>query len=228
MSALTTFWADFGDAILQRTHEHLVLTLVALGIAILIALPTGIALSRCRSPWVTRLVMGAASTVQTVPSLALIAVVMMIFIAFGLPSIGTPPALVALVMYALLPILRNTYTGLRQVDSTVIEVATGMGMTRGQILRRIQLPLALPVIMAGIRIAAVWTIGVATLCAFIGAGGLGDLIMQGLRSAKRGWPYLIAGTVPAGMLALTLDAFLAWTEHWLTPPGIRTSEGGES
>ena len=115
--------------------------------------------------------------------------------------------------------IRNTFTGIRQVDPAVIEVATGMGMTPRQILLSVELPLSLPVIMAGIRISTVWTIGVATLCGLIGAGGLGDLILKGLRSIKM--DYLIAGTVPAAILALVFDGILARVEAWLTPEGMR-------
>jgi len=163
--------------------------------------------------------MGIAGSIQTIPSLALIAFIVVIFAFMGLPTIGTVPALVALVLYALLPILRNTYTGIRQVDASIIEVATGMGMKPYQILLSVELPLSLPVIMAGIRISTVWTIGVATLCALIGAGGLGDLIIKGLRSIRL--DYLSAGTLPAAALALVLDWILGLIEKWLTPEGLR-------
>ena len=132
--------------------------------------------------------------------------------------------MVALVLYALLPILRNTYTGIRQVDESVIEVATGMGMKPVQILFSIELPLSLPVIMTGIRISTVWTIGVATLCGLIGAGGLGDLIIKGLRSIQI--DYLLAGTIPAAILAIIFDWILSLVEKWLTPEGL--SGGVES
>ena len=115
----------------------------------------------------------------------------------------------------LLPILRNTYTGIKQVDHSIIEVAKGMGMKSRQILFSVELPLSLPVIMAGIRISTVWSIGVATLCGLIGAGGLGDLIIKGLRSIRP--DYLLAGTVPAAVLALGFDWMLGRVEKWLTP-----------
>jgi len=190
-------------------------------IAVLIALPLGILLSRNRWPRLTVMTMGAAAIVQTVPSLALIAFIVLVFAFVSLPTIGALPALVALVLYALLPILRNTYTGIRQVDPAIIEVATGMGMKPNQILFAVELPLSLPVIMAGIRISTVWTIGIATLCGLIGAGGLGDLILKGLRSIKM--DYLIAGTVPAAILALLFDWILVRVEAWLTPEGLRAT-----
>ena len=164
--------------------------------------------------------------IQTVPSLALIAFIVLVFALVALPTIGTVPAIVALVLYALLPILRNTYTGIRQVDPAIIEVARGMGMRAYQILFSVELPLSIPVIMAGIRISTVWTIGVATLCALIGAGGLGDLILKGLRSIQM--DYLVAGTVPAAALALVFDWGLARLENWLTPEGLRSDTISEA
>jgi osmoprotectant transport system permease protein len=195
-------------------------------IAIIIALPLGIYLGRSRWAKLTSAIMGAAGVIQTVPSLALIAFIVLVFALIALPTIGTLPALVALVLYALLPILRNTYTGIRQVDSSIIEVATGMGMKPHQILFIVELPLSLPVIMAGIRISTVWTIGIATLCGLIGAGGLGDLIIKGLRSIQM--DYLLAGTVPAAALALIFDWILACLEKWLTPKGVRKNGGPET
>jgi osmoprotectant transport system permease protein len=222
MNALAAFFEKLGPEILQRTHEHVFLTFFAMLIATAIALPLGIALARCRSAAVVGAVMGLAAVVQTVPSLALIAFIVLLFALVHLQTIGVVPALVALVLYALLPILRNTYTGIRQVDPAAAEVATGLGMTPRQVLLSVELPLALPVIMAGIRISTVWTVGVATLCTLIGAGGLGDLIMRGLRSIQM--DYLLAGTIPAAMLAVAFDWGLAGLERWLTPRGMRLSE----
>ncbi|HUS89193.1 MAG TPA: ABC transporter permease [Desulfosporosinus sp.] len=190
-------------------------------IATIIALSVGIYLTRCRWPKLVSIIMGVAGTIQTIPSLALIAFIVVIFAFVKLPTIGTVPALVALVLYALLPILRNTYIGIKQVDASIIEVATGMGMKPHQILFSVELPLSLPVIMAGIRISTVWTIGVATLCGLIGAGGLGDLIIKGLRSIRP--DYLLAGTIPAAALALVFDWILGLVEKWLIPAGLRAS-----
>ncbi|MBD3176398.1 MAG: ABC transporter permease subunit [Armatimonadia bacterium] len=220
---LSKIISDLGGEIAFRTYEHLFLTFAAMLIAIAIAVPLGIVLARTRLKAMPPLVMGAAGVVQTVPSLALIAFIVVIFALVTLPTIGVVPGLVALVLYALLPILRNTFTGIRQVDPNMIEVAQGMGMTSRQILTSVELPLALPVIMAGIRISTVWTIGVATLCALIGAGGLGDLILQGLQSIQM--DKLLAGTIPAAALALVLDGMLSGLEKWLTPAGIREDEG---
>jgi osmoprotectant transport system permease protein len=225
MNALIVFFQKLGPEMLQRTYEHIYLTFLALVIAIVIALPLGIYLTRTRWPRLASVVMGVVGVIQTVPTLALLALVVLIFALIALPTIGTLPALVVLVLYALLPILRNTYTAIRQVDSSIIEVATGMGMTPNQILFSVELPLSLPVIMAGIRISTVWTIGIATLCGLIGAGGLGDLIMKGLRSIQI--DYLLAGTLPAAILALIFDGILSRLEKWLTPEGLRSTIDSE-
>jgi osmoprotectant transport system permease protein len=221
MSTLISFLHKLGPEILDRSYEHIYLVFFAMVIATIIALFVGVYLTRCRWPRLVSIIMGVAGTIQTVPSLALIAFIVVIFAFLKLPTIGTVPALVALVLYALLPILRNTYTGIKQVDSSIVEVAQGMGMKPHQILFSVELPLSLPVIMAGIRISTVWTIGVATLCGLIGAGGLGDLIIKGLRSIRP--DYLLAGTIPAAALALIFDWILGFVEKWLTPQGLQAS-----
>jgi len=224
MSTIMSFLQKLGPEILSRSYEHIYLVFLSMAVAVLIALPLGVYLSKSRHLKLVSIIMGLAGIIQTVPSLALIAFIVVIFAIISLPTIGTVPAMVALVLYALLPILRNTYTGIRQVDESVIEVATGMGMKPVQILFSIELPLSLPVIMTGIRISTVWTIGVATLCGLIGAGGLGDLIIKGLRSIQI--DYLLAGTIPAAILAIIFDWILSLVEKWLTPEGL--SGGVES
>jgi osmoprotectant transport system permease protein len=219
MNTLITFLRKLGPEILSRTYEHIYLVFFAMIIATTIALSVGIYLTRCRRPRLVSAIMGIAGIIQTIPSLALIAFIVVLFAVVRLPTIGIIPALVALVLYAFLPILRNTYTGINQVDASIIEVAKGMGMKSHQILFSVELPLSLPVIMAGIRISTVWTIGIATLCGLIGAGGLGDLIIKGLRSIRP--DYLLAGTLPAAALALVFDWILGFVEKWLTPEGLR-------
>lgn len=219
MKLLISFFEKLGPEMLSATYEHVYLVFFAMLIATVLALSGGVYLTRCRRPKLISVILGIAGSIQTIPSLALIAFIVVFFSFLGLPTIGTVPAMVALVLYALLPILRNTYTGIRQVDTSIIEVAIGMGMKPNQILLSIELPLSLTVIMAGIRISTVWTIGVATLCGLIGAGGLGDLIMQGLRSIQL--DYLLAGTLPAAALALVCDWILGLVEKWLTPEGLR-------
>jgi len=213
------FFRKLGPEIAQRTWEHIVLVTLSMFIAVCIAVPLGIWLAKSRWRKPAAVVLGLAGIIQTIPSLALLALIVVVFALVSLPTIGTLPAVVALVLYALLPILRNTYTGIRQVDPAFIEVATGMGMTARHILWSVEIPLSLPVVMAGIRIATVWTIGVATLCGLIGAGGLGDLILKGLRSIQL--DYLLAGTLPAAVLALALDFGLGRIEWLLTAPGLR-------
>jgi len=226
MNIISGFFDKLGEDMLVYTWQHIYLTLIALGIAVVLAVPTGICLARTRCRWVSSAVLGLAGVVQTIPTLALIAFMVVLFALIRdvsgvrIQIVGFLPGLIALVIYAVLPILRNTYTGIRQVDPSIVEVARGMGMTPRQVLFRVELPLSLPVIMAGIRIATVWTIGIAMLCGLIGAGGLGELIFRGLRSLPRTVDYLIAGTLPAIALALILDWMLGRIERWLTPVGL--------
>jgi len=226
MIGMAEFFAEYGREMIQSTREHMVLTLTAMLIACAIAIPLGIMLARCCSKLLVNTAMGLVNIIQPIPSLALVALTVVLFHLINefldiraLATLGTAPALVALIAYALLPILRNTYTGIRQVDPAVVEVATGMGMTRRQILFQVQLPLALPFIMAGVRISTVWTIGVATLVSLVGAGGLGDLIFRGLSNYRIN--LILAGAVPAAALALIFDWLIGRLEKWLTPAGIQ-------
>ena len=189
----------------HKTLQHLVLTGTSTGIAVLIGLPLGIWILRKAA--LRRLILGAAGVVQTVPSLALL--------AFLLPflGIGVVPAIVALTLYALLPIVRNTFTGLSGISPDVLEAAMGMGFTRRQRLWMVELPLALPVIVAGIRTAAVIGVGIATLSAFIGAGGLGDFIVRGL--ALSNTFLILLGAIPAAALALLIDYGIGTIERTL-------------
>lgn len=184
--------------ILEALQQHLFLSLVSLVIATLIAIPVGIFIARRKK--LAEPVIGVASIFQTIPSLALFGFLLPLF------GIGNVTAIIALTIYALLPILRNTYTGITGVDQSAVEAGRGMGMTKNQILRMIELPLALPIIMAGLRTATVLTIGVATLAAFIGAGGLGDLIYRGLSTARN--ELVLAGAIPAAVLAILIDLIL--------------------
>lgn len=190
------------DVLLQTTWEHLQLSLLSLLIAVLIALPLGVWLTRRQR--VAEPVIGVTAVLQTIPSLALL--------GFMIPliGIGKTPAVIALTAYALLPILRNTYTGIREVDPALIEAATGMGMSSWRRLVKVELPLAMPVIMAGVRTAMVLIVGTATLAALIGAGGLGDLILTGIQRADNG--YILLGAIPAALLALFFDGVLRLTE----------------
>ena len=212
-SADPTFFAVLFERrgqILTQLVEHLQLTFAAMALAVAVGVAVGVLLTRCRRLAVP--VLGAASVVQTVPSLALLALMI------PLLGIGTRPAVAALFLYAVLPILRNTYTGIREVDPAIIEVGRGMGMTGWQILWRVQIPLCVPIVMAGVRTSAAICVGIATLCTFIGAGGLGSTIMEGMQS--RGNQLILAGVLPAILLALALDGLCALIQRLLTPTGL--------
>jgi osmoprotectant transport system permease protein len=217
MDFIVDFINSYGKEIAILAVEHLQLTAISVGLAIVFSVPSGIILTR--SERLSTPVLGIASVIQTIPSLALFGLVIPIFMFLSLPIIGLFPALFALFLYALLPILRNTYTGIRQVDPVILEAAKGIGMTNAQILWKVELPLSIPVIMAGIRTSTVISVGIATLAALIGAGGLGELIFRGLRTIN--YKLMLAGAVPAAMLALILDFLLAWVENILTPKGLK-------
>ena len=208
MSAFGSFFWVRRAEILALTREHLVLVLVSTLLAVVIGVPLGIALTR--RPRLARPVLGFANVVQTIPSLALFGFLIPLPLIGG---IGARTAIAALVVYALLPILRNTYTGILSVDPAVIESAIGLGMTSGQRLRQVELPLALPVVLAGVRIATVISIGLATIAAAIGAGGLGVLIYRGVAIVDH--RLILAGAVPAALLALAADAGLGLLERRL-------------
>ena len=196
--------------ILDLTLEHLFLVSLSMAIAAALAVPAGILLTR--RTFLQRWVLGFANVMQTVPSLALFG--FLIPLPF-LGGIGKHTAIVALVLYALLPILRNTLTGILSVDPAVRESAIAMGMTGRQLLWEVELPLATRTILAGLRIATVTTIGTATIAAAIGGGGLGVFIFRGLASVDT--TLLLAGAVPAALIAVAADRGLEWVEHKLSP-----------
>jgi osmoprotectant transport system permease protein len=196
--------------ILDLTLEHLFLVSLSMTIAAALAIPAGIMLTR--RTFLQRWLLGFANIMQTVPSLALFG--FLIPLPF-LGGIGKHTAIVALVLYALLPILRNTLTGILSVDPAVRESAIAMGMTGRQLLWEVELPLATRTILAGLRIATVTTIGTATIAAAIGGGGLGVFIFRGLASVDT--TLLLAGAVPAAVLAVAADRGLEWVEHKLSP-----------
>ena len=184
---------------------HLQLTLFALLIGTLVSIPAGVLLRRKR--WLEQPVLGAASVIQTIPSLALLALMVPALAALGLRSIGFLPAFIGLVLYSILPILRNTVAGLNGVDEALVEAARGVGMTPAQRMRRVELPLAMPVILAGVRTSTVWTVGIATLSTPVGAPSLGNYIFSGLQT--RNLTAVLVGCVAAAVLALLLDG-LVW------------------
>ena len=187
------------DKLWDQTITHIGLTFIALLIAIIIALPLGVLIAHKRK--LSGIVLGFAGVLQTIPSIALL--------GFLIPllGIGALPAIAALFLYALLPIIRNTYTGIKEVDASVVDAAKGMGMTSQQVLLKVQLPLAMPFILAGIRTATVINVGVATLAAYIAAGGLGEFIFGGI--ALNNTNMILAGAIPAALLAILFDFLLS-------------------
>jgi osmoprotectant transport system permease protein len=192
------------------TAEHLELVLIAMLIAIGISIPTGVWLTRRAS--LSRWVVGFANILQTIPSLALFGFLIPVPLIGG---IGKRTAIVALVLYALLPILRNTLAGILGVDPAVRESAIAMGMTGGQVLWQVEMPLAARTILAGVRVATVTTIGTATIAAAIGGGGLGVFIFRGIASVDT--TQILAGAIPAALIALIADEGLGWVERKLSP-----------
>jgi len=190
---------------------HVRLTLAALAAGVLLAVPLGVVVTRVRA--LEAPVLGAAGVIQTVPALALLAGMVPLLSALGLPGIGPLPAFLALVLYSLLPILRNTVAGIRGIDPAVIEAARGLGMTPAQRLRQVELPLALPVIVAGVRTATVWTVGMATLSTPVGAASLGNFIFAGLQT--RNTTLILAGCAASAALALLLDGLVRLVAHAL-------------
>jgi osmoprotectant transport system permease protein len=196
--------------LLSLAARHLLLVALSLGAAIAAAVPLGLLLERTRAG--AEGVIRGVGVLQTIPGIALL--------AFMIPllGIGVAPAVLALFLYSLYPILRNTYTGVRDASPEAVQSATALGMTPRQVVRHVRLPLAAPVIMAGIRTAAVINVGTATLAAFIGAGGLGDPIVAGLALADT--RMVLSGAIPAALLALAVDAGLGAAERAVTPRGL--------
>jgi osmoprotectant transport system permease protein len=206
VSELLAFFAQRRDEIAALTLQHVLLVAAATAIAAAVGIPLGVALAR--RPRLARPILTAANVVQTIPSLALFG--FLIPVPF-LGGIGARTAIVALTLYSLLPILRNTHAGIRSVDPAVSEAATGLGMTPRQKLFSVELPLALPVVLAGLRIAVVVGVGLATIAAAIGAGGLGVLIYRGVATVDH--RLILAGAIPAALLALVLDFLLGLFER---------------
>jgi osmoprotectant transport system permease protein len=208
---MSRFLSQYGSQIGTLTLEHLWLTVGAMLFATAIAVPAGIWLTR--APRLARPVIGVANVLQTIPSLAMFGFLL------PLPWLGERAAriaIVALTAYALLPILRNTYAGIRGIDPAVLEVARALGLTGTQRLFKVELPLAASFILAGLRTATVTCVGIATIAAAVGAGGLGELIFRGVASVDN--RLVLAGAVPAALLALVADGLLGLLERWFKVP----------
>lgn len=204
---MMAFLNQYGIQLLQKTWEQLYISAFSLFLGMAVAVPLSIVLTR--TPRTAKIVIGIASMLQTIPSLALLALMIPIL------GIGKIPSIVALFIYSLLPILRNTYLGMESVDPLLKDSVKGMGMTNFQSIIQVEIPLAIPVIMAGIRLSAVYVISWATLAAFIGGGGLGDFIFNGLNLFQP--DLIIGGTIPVTILAVLADYLLGLLEKRLTP-----------
>lgn len=197
--------------VLDATFIHIQLVFFSMIMAIVVAVFLGILITRVKP--LAPFVLGGTGIMQTIPSLAVLGFMIPIF------GIGVKTGIAALFLYSLLPIVRNTYTGINDVDSATREAAKGMGMTSMQILFKVELPLSIPIMMAGIRTAAVINVGNATLAAFIGAGGLGDFIFLGITRGIDGLIFL--GAIPAAILAIIIELSFNGLERWTTPKGLR-------
>jgi osmoprotectant transport system permease protein len=207
------------DLIAQWTLDHLWLILVSNGISLVLAVALGIWITGKGREQIADIILYLAEIIMTIPSLAMFGFLMPLFAALGLKSYGFGVAIVALILYGLLPVIRNTHTAIMEVDPAMIEAGRGMGMSELQILTRVKLPLAVPVIMAGLRNAVVINIGIACIAAMIGAGGLGVPIFRGIRNLRH--DQIIVGALVVTVLAWVADALLGLLERWVTPEGLR-------
>ena len=207
------------ELLVEWVLAHLWIIFVAIIIAVLFGVVIGIFIAGKGREHVADTVLYLAEIVMTIPSLALFGLLMLLLGSMGLKAIGFLPAVIALIVYGQLPILRNTYTAIRAVDPAMVEAGRGMGMTERQLLFKIELPLAVPVIMAGVRNAIVLLIGIATIAAFIGASGLGVPIFRGIRNARM--DLILIGGVSVSILALLIDSLMALVERRLTPKGLK-------
>lgn len=204
---MTAFLTQHGSELLTKTWQQIYISAIALALGIIVAVPLSVILMKF--PRTAKVVMAIASMLQTIPALALLAMMLPIF------GIGQLPAIVALFLYSLMPILRNTYVGLTGVNPNTVDSAKGVGMTQIQIITKVDIPLAMPVIMSGIRLSAIYVIAWSTLASYIGAGGLGDFIFNGLNLYRT--DLILGGSIPVILLALLVDWLLAKLEAWLTP-----------
>jgi osmoprotectant transport system permease protein len=231
-AAAVIAWGGLGELSIAReyavqsarfwTHvrQHLVLAGAGVGFGVLIGIPLGVLASRNRV--VREAGLGIVSVIQTIPSMAMLGLLIAPLAALGLPAIGTVPAVIALTLYALLPIMRNTFVGLAGVDPGVIDAGRGMGMGRFQLLARVEAPLALPLVIEGVRAAAVLVIGIAAVTAFIGAGGLGILVFQGW--GQQADDLTLLGAIPMVLLAVLADVSMRVLHRVVVSPGIQAEE----
>lgn len=210
---MRAFFQEYGGQLISKTIEHFYISIIALLIAIVVAVPLGILLSKTTRT--ANVVLTIAGVLQTIPTLAVLAIMIPIF------GVGKTPAIVALFIYVLLPILNNTVLGVKNIDKNVIQASQSMGMTKMQLMKDVELPLALPLIISGIRLSSVYVISWATLASYVGAGGLGDLVFNGLNLYQP--PMIISAAILVTLLALIVDFLLSLVEKWAVPKGLKVS-----
>ncbi|OAO20945.1 ABC transporter permease [Staphylococcus epidermidis] len=210
---MKAFLQEYGSQLLSKAVEHFYISMFALLLAIVIAVPLGILLSKTQRT--ANVVLTVAGVLQTIPTLAVLAIMIPIF------GVGKTPAIVALFIYVLLPILNNTVLGVKNIDKNVIQAGQSMGMTKFQLMKDVEMPLALPLIISGIRLSSVYVISWATLASYVGAGGLGDLVFNGLNLYQP--PMIISAAIVVTLLALVIDFILSLVEKWVVPKGLKVS-----
>ena len=210
---MRAFFQEYGGQLISKTIEHFYISIIALLIAIVVAVPLGILLSKTTRT--ANVVLTIAGVLQTIPTLAVLAIMIPIF------GVGKTPAIVALFIYVLLPILNNTVLGVKNIDKNVIQAGQSMGMTKMQLMKDVELPLALPLIISGIRLSSVYVISLSTLASYVGAGGLGDLVFNGLNLYQP--PMIISAAILVTLLALIVDFLLSLVEKWAVPKGLKVS-----
>lgn len=205
---LLNYYSQNGSYVWEQFYRHFLMSAYGVLFAAIVAIPLGILIARYKkmSNWVISL----ANVIQTIPALAMLSVLMLVM------GLGTNTVVLSLFLYSLLPILKNTYTGIVNVDHFLLESGKAMGMTKFQVLRMVELPLALSVIMAGLRTALVISIGIATIGTFVGAGGLGDIIVRGT-NVSNGSSIILAGAIPTAVMAVGVDLIMGWIERSLSP-----------
>ena len=210
---MEAFLQEYGSQLLSKAVEHFYISMFALLLAIVVAVPLGILLSKTQRT--ANVVLTVAGVLQTIPTLAVLAIMIPIF------GVGKTPAIVALFIYVLLPILNNTVLGVKNIDKNVIQAGQSMGMTKFQLMKDVEMPLALPLIISGIRLSSVYVISWATLASYVGAGGLGDLVFNGLNLYQP--PMIISAAIVVTLLALVIDFILSLVEKWVVPKGLKVS-----
>ena len=210
---MKAFLQEYGSQLLSKAVEHFYISMFALLLAIVVAVPLGILLSKTQRT--ANVVLTVAGVLQTIRTLAMLAIMIPIF------GVGKTPAIVALFIYVLLPILNNTVLGVKNIDKNVIQAGQSMGMTKFQLMKDVEMPLALPLIISGIRLSSVYVISWATLASYVGAGGLGDLVFNGLNLYQP--PMIISAAIVVTLLALVIDFILSLVEKWVVPKGLKVS-----